>query len=355
MGAGTPIDNKGLGNDAAQPWLVALLNFVMKQLLLALVFALPVLGQDNTLTEARALLNQGKAHDAIAKLQALPPDARTQQLLGVAYFHTNEYVKAIATLTPLVAALPNDSAERKETMQALGMAHYVLGHLTEAVPFLEQTLAWSPNSNELQYALGMASIQTRQDAKGRAAFARMFRVAADSPAAHLFTAQMMIRVELNEQAEAELKQALTKNPKLPQANFLLGVIEIQKSKFDEAVAALEKEIELNPANAMAFYRLGDAYTRQLKWDEAIPTLQKSVWLNPFFSGPYILLGKSYLKKREMANAEGMLRRAIQMDPNNKSAHYMLAQLLQQTGRADEAKREFAIAEKLQGSSDQPEK
>jgi Flp pilus assembly protein TadD len=51
----------------------------------------------------------------------------------------------------------------------------------------------------------------------------------------------------------------------------------------------------------------------------------------------------------------MLRRAVQMDPNNKSAHYMLAQLLQQTGRADEAKRAFALAEKLQGNQESPEK
>jgi Tfp pilus assembly protein PilF len=43
----------------------------------------------------------------------------------------------------------------------------------------------------------------------------------------------------------------------------------------------------------------------------------------------------------------MLRRAIQYDPNNRTAHYLLAQLLQQTGRIEEARREFAIAEKLQ--------
>ena len=38
--------------------------------------------------------------------------------------------------------------------------------------------------------------------------------------------------------------------------------------------------------------------------------------------------------------------AIEYDPNNRSAHYLLAQLLQQTGRVEEAKREFAIAERL---------
>ena len=64
--------------------------------------------------------------------------------------------------------------------------------------------------------------------------------------------------------------------------------------------------------------------------------------------PYILLGRAYSRTNQPAAAEAMLRRAIAYDPNNKSAHYLLAQILQQTGRADEAKREFAIAERLQG-------
>jgi Tfp pilus assembly protein PilF len=44
----------------------------------------------------------------------------------------------------------------------------------------------------------------------------------------------------------------------------------------------------------------------------------------------------------------MLRQAIQLDPNNKTAHYLLAQLLQQTGRVEDARKEFAIAARLQG-------
>ncbi len=75
-------------------------------------------------------------------------------------------------------------------------------------------------------------------------------------------------------------------------------------------------------------------------------LQKSMWLNPYYSAPYILLGRLYMKKEQPATAEGMLRRAIQYDPNNRSAHYLLGQLLQQLGRAEEARKEFAIAESL---------
>jgi cytochrome c-type biogenesis protein CcmH/NrfG len=87
--------------------------------------------------------------------------------------------------------------------------------------------------------------------------------------------------------------------------------------------------------------------RAARIDEAAAALQKSLWLNPYYSGPYILLGRVYMKKNDPATAEGMLRRAIEYDPNNRSAHYLLAQLLQQAGRVEEAKREFAIAERLQ--------
>jgi Flp pilus assembly protein TadD len=104
---------------------------------------------------------------------------------------------------------------------------------------------------------------------------------------------------------------------------------------------------------MAWYQLGDVHVRQARWEQAIVMLQRSLWLNPFYSGPYILLGRAYMKTGQTATAEGMLRRAIQYDPNNRAAHYMLAQLLQQLGRHDEAKAEFAIAEKLQGQPGRP--
>ncbi len=61
----------------------------------------------------------------------------------------------------------------------------------------------------------------------------------------------------------------------------------------------------------------------------------------------MLLGRVYLTKNQPSTAEGMLRRGIQYDPNNRAAHYLLAQLLQQMGRIEEARQEFAIAERLQ--------
>ncbi len=303
------------------------------------------------LSEARRLIDQGQPRAAIEKLNALKDAGRPDvaRLLGVAYYHADDYTRAIEHLAPVVGKLPEGSIERREAVQVLGLSSFLAGRFADAVPWLEATRAWAGNA-ELGYILGQAYVQTHQPDRAREAFAATFGVPADSAAAHLVAAQMMIRLDFEPFAEAELKRAIEKDPKLPQAHALLGQIALFRGRLDEAVALTEREIALNPANAMAFYQLGDAKVRQLKWDEGIVDLQKSIWLNPFYSAPYIVLGKTYMKKGQPAMAEGMLSRAIQYDPNNRSAHYLLGQLFQQTGRLADAKREFAIAEGLQGQA-----
>lgn len=301
-----------------------------------------------TLAEARALVNQGKPTEALAKLAALDPaEPRVRHLQGVAYYHADEPVKAIETLTPVVDKLVEGSLERREAVQVLGLSLYLAGRLAEAIPYLEKTRAWAADNPELAYVLGNVYVLTRQPDKARESFARLFGVSPDTAAAYLIAAQMMVRLEFEDLAEAELKKAIEKDPRIPQAHYLLGQAAIFRGQMDEARAQLQRELEVSPGHAMALYRLGDAYTREARWDEAIVALQKSIWLSPYFSGPYILLGRAYSKKGQPATAEGMLRRAIEYDPNNKSAHYLLGQLLQQTGRAEEAKRELGVAEKLQ--------
>ena len=303
------------------------------------------------LARARQLIDQGSPSAAVQLLAGAPAvDPRVRVLMGVAHYHANDPLPAIEELAAVLPALPPDSAERREAIQVLGLSHYLAGHLVEAIPFLEQTRAFAPDSSDLAYILGMAYIQTRQSDRARETWARAFHVPADSAAAHLLAAQMMVRAEMEDMAQAELTAALKKDPRLPQANLLLGQAALFRGRLDEAIALFNKELETSPGNAMAFYRMGDAYTRQLQWDKAIGALQRSVWLNPYFSGPYILMGKAYQAKGDRGAAEGMLRRAIGYDPNNKTAHYLLAQVLQQLGRVEDAKKEFDIAQRLQATT-----
>jgi tetratricopeptide (TPR) repeat protein len=304
------------------------------------------------LAEVRRMINAGEPQKAIERLQPLSGDADAARqlqialLLGVAYYHADQPAKAATTLAAVVDRLPADSLERREADQILGLSLVIVGRFADALPHLEATRKWAGDNLELGYALGQAYIHTQRSESARAVFASMYGVAPDSAAAHLIAAQMMTRLEMEPQAEAELTQALGKDPKLPSANFLRGQVALFRGRLDEAIALTQRELAINPLNAMALSQLGDAYVRQSNWDAAIAALQKSIWLNPYYSAPYILLGRAYMMKEQPAAAEGMLRRAIQYDPNNRTAHYMLAQVLQQLGRREDAKREFEIVEKL---------
>jgi tetratricopeptide (TPR) repeat protein len=306
-------------------------------------------------TQAQSLLDAGQIDSAIEMLSVASRfksnDAQVRYLLGLAYYRKSDYQRAIDQLSATVARTPESSRQYRERVQILGLSHYLLGHIREAIPYLEQLNGWWPDSTEIAYALGLSYIHTRNTDKSRETFARMFNIGPTAAPAYLINAQMMVRQQFEELAEKELEKAVGLDPRLPQANFLLGEMYIYHARVDEGIALLEKEIALNPAFGMAYYRLGEAYTRQLKWNEAVGPLQKSIWLNPYFSGPYIVLGKVYLKKNDLANAENMLRHAVQMDINNFSAHHLLAQVLQQSNRADEAKREFELAEKLRTKTD----
>src|SRR5205085_3275660 len=245
------------------------------------------------IAEARKLINESQVKVAIEKLSALPnqADIRVIHLLGVAYYQLGDHARAIGLLTQVWDNLPANSPSRREAIEILGVAHYLVGHIADSLPFLEQTKAWAADNMELAYITGVAYIGDKQPLKARESFARMFKTAPDSATAHLITAQMMLRFKADGLAEEELKRAAEKDPKLAGTHFWLGQLAIRRERYDEAVALLEKELAVNPSNGMVYYLLGETYTRQSKWDEALMPLRKAIWLEPYFAGSYVLIGK----------------------------------------------------------------
>src|SRR6185295_4372302 len=119
-------------------------------------------------------------------------------------------------------------------------------------------------------------LQTGKLDAARGALAVSFGVPPGGAAANLVTAQMLIRLNLDDAAEAELKRALEKDAKLPQARFLLGQMALFRGRLPEASELTRGELAINPGNAMAWYQLGDVLVRESKWPEAIAMLQRSL-------------------------------------------------------------------------------
>src|SRR4029453_17087467 len=166
-------------------------------------------------------------------------------LRGLALYHADEHEKAIAALTPIVPRLAPGTLERREAEQVLGLALYGAGRLAEAIPYLKATRTWARDNIELHYFLGLAYLQTGKTDAARAALAVTFGVAPEDAAAYLMAAQMLIRLNLDEAAGTELKRAIEKNPKLPQARFLLGQMALFRGRLDESIEWTRGELDVN--------------------------------------------------------------------------------------------------------------
>lgn len=259
---------------------------------------------------------------------------------AVTAYKAHRFPEAVEHFTEALKNEKPGTPEYDESVLLLGQTLFLQSKFAEAIPWLEKATGIQEPPAEASFMLGNAYIFTRQPEKAVKAFAKLFRVDANSAAAHLTTAQMMLHHDVDSEAAKQAKLALELDARIPQAHFLLGEIAISHAEIADAIAELNREIAINPGFAMAYYRLGDAYSRLEDWDHAMAPLERSVWLNPNYSAPFILLGKGYLKRKELANADGVLRHALQLDPQNLSAHYLLGQTLMQEGKVDEAKKEM---------------
>lgn len=266
---------------------------------------------------------------------------------AITSYGSRNYSKAAEEFEHALKDQKPGSAEYQETTLLLAQSLYLTSQFEKAIPWLEKAAGAGSRKLEASYMLGNAYIQSHRPEKAVAAFAQLFGVKSDSAAAHLLTAQMMVRLGFEDAGQKEAAKALELNARIPEAHFLIGELATYHGQIDDAVTELKKEIEINPNFAMAYYKLGDAYTRRERWQEAIPELERSIWLNPTYSGPYILLGKAYFKQEDFTNAEKMLRQSLKMDPQNLFAHYMLGQTLMKLGQSEEAKKILARWQELQ--------
>ncbi|HEY3742809.1 MAG TPA: tetratricopeptide repeat protein, partial [Bryobacteraceae bacterium] len=151
---------------------------------------------------------------------------------GVALYKQRQFAKTIEVLGRAVATEKPGSPEYRESAVILGQSYYLLARLPEASAWLQKAVDDGVRINEVFYMLGNCYIQQRNPVKARAAFAAMFEVPAESAAAHLLTAQFMVRQEFEELAAKELDRALELDPKIPQAHYLVGIMAIFRNDLD---------------------------------------------------------------------------------------------------------------------------
>jgi tetratricopeptide (TPR) repeat protein len=304
--------------------------------------------QDDVLSPARSLLQQGKNREAISSLKTVatnhPKLKGVNHELGVAYYREGEYLEAAKHLQSAWDENNNDH----DAVQLLGLSYYFSGRPQQAIPALERVRSWRPDANiDAMYILGVCFALTNRYAEALEIFAQLYGVSRDSASAHLLLGRLLLRQGLDPAAQSEINTALLISPRLPLAHLTLGELNVYGGNYAKALEEFQTELTLNPACATALTHMGEVYWRLNRDEDSRKVLLRSIVLDSMTPEPYVVLGKVLLRKGQSALAEQNLQHAIRLDPTSYTAHYFLGQLYRNQGRSEAAQREMKAAARIQ--------
>ncbi len=145
--------------------------------------------------------------------------------------------------------------------------------------------------------------------------------------------------------------AIAAKPDLVPAKFNLAVLLEEGNDPRRAIALYEEVIEQAPDHFQAQFNLGRLYggmgdsgRQEEMWEAAITS-------NPEFARGYFYLAKLLMDQGdELARAEDLTRQGLAADPEHRSGplgYFLLADILNRTGRPSEAKQAVAEGQRIQ--------
>jgi len=178
---------------------------------------------------------------------------------------------------------------------------------------------------ELLYQQAEEAREKAKDDPARQQAADLYRQAlnlrASFPAAHLGLARVLMDLNKNQDALAEIAEARRSRPVYPEASAVEGRIHRQAAFDDDAIASFRRAIrEGKGFQPEALVGLARLYEEQGKFDLAIPEYQKALTqLSDSEPVIYQLLGAAYEKQQKFKEAVGAYEKYLALAPNGSLA------------------------------------
>jgi tetratricopeptide (TPR) repeat protein len=209
---------------------------------------------------------------------------------------------------------------------------------------------------ESSYSLAGAYLALSDKASAQQILNEMPAKYGDSAALHMKLGRLYGQATFYDDAIAEFKAAIERDPQLRGVHFSLGATYMMRSgepAFMLAEPELRKEIEIDPYAPLAFTALGRLELVQHRYSEAEGDLRRAVELDPASTAAYGLLGELFAATGRDADAEAAFRRQIALtlvraknDFEVQRAYFSLGRLLIKNGNAAEGRKDMDISRDL---------
>ncbi|MBO0724371.1 MAG: tetratricopeptide repeat protein [Blastocatellia bacterium] len=289
-----------------------------------------------------------KSYDEALRLNPRLTDALFN--LGVAHYRAGQFAKAAEALGRYLAARP----ESWQAEQILGLSFVELGRDEDAAPLLEAALKSNPGDVSALFGLGLAYLRLKRPEVKRM-IDNLDATANGKPFAYLLKGQNYLADSDFQHAGEALEAAAKLSEDLPRLYFSLGVAYLRMERDREAIRAFERELQRLPRDYWTLYYLAFLREAEGELDAAREKAALALALQPRPADASALLGKVLLKQGKAAEAAPPLETAVAQNPNDANLRFQLARAYQQSGRRQDAAREFAEAQRLKDQAIEKER
>ena len=258
--------------------------------------------------------------------------------LGTAYFHMGQLAQSRAVLEKAVRLNPTD----EQAQLYLARSMFSLGQQEAGAAVLQKLLQKSPANVEALYTLGQMYMKLAQRT-----LKRLEEQAPDSYLTNLISGQLLESMENYDEALAQYKKALAKQPDFKGAHYNPGNIYWLEGKWAEAIAEMKQELTIDRHNCLVYWKIGNSLVNT-KEDPgaALDNVQQALAICPDLAQAHLDLGRLLAEKGDFQKAAASYRRVIELSPEEPSVHFLLSTAYRKMGMINEANAEARIVQEM---------
>jgi Tfp pilus assembly protein PilF len=274
----------------------------------------------NTLAQAKASLDQGQYANAEKQLRnhlgVHPSDVEAKYLLALVLFRENKPSDSLKEYTEAARQRAPHAADLK----TVALDYVLLKDYADANHWIHSSLAMDANDAEAWYEAGRIEYTLNYFQPALEAFQR----------------------------------ALQLDPVSVKTENNLGLTFEGLNRVDDAISAYRKAIAIQAASShpseQPLLNLATVLIDRNQLDEAQQLLQQAGQIVPHDWKILAQLGRLYTEKGDFSAARKVLEQAVTIEPQRGSLHFQLGQVYKKSGELEKAQAEFAMTEKLMGTT-----
>ncbi len=244
-----------------------------------------------------------------------------------------------------LAADPDDV----ESLYVQALASLAFGQPAAAITHLERIVGLQPDHALAWMELVQAHTATGRKAAAREALHQAQLLQPDHPRLLAEMAVLALSQGKSKEAVDLLAQIKGREPRAAEVLFQIGSPLLKAGKTAEALSHYQRALEHDPGHADAHANLGALYKDRSELPAALRHLEKAVALRPSHAQATYNLAMLRINRSEWASAAALLRQSLDADPKQADACYWLGNAVMGLGDADEARKTYQSALRLQSS------